>query len=192
MIYKWLSMLVSAALIWCGVAGGESRPVFAASQTTNGYQTGDATGSNMSKDEVEKLLREHNRVRSDVGVDPVVWSPAIAEHAQEWADHLADKDCRMEHRPKTGQWAGPYGENLFIGTVGFYGVVDAVRAWESEKRVYDGGPISRSNFMKVGHYTQMIWGDTGEIGCGKAECEGKILIVCNYDPPGNMVGKKPY
>ena len=192
MIFKRRSMFVFAALILCWALGGEGRSGFGAQETAKRDRTGEASGSDMSGEEVQKLLREHNRVRSDVGVAPLTWSSSIAAHAQEWANHLAGTDCRMEHRPKTGKWAGSYGENLFIGTVGFYGVVDAVQAWESEKRLYDGGPISRSNFMKVGHYTQMVWEDTGEIGCGKTECEGKVIIVCNYDPPGNVLGEKPY
>ncbi len=190
MIFNRLSMLVFVSLILSLFVVGDGTPGFAASEA--GHEAREATGSNMNEDEVQKLLREHNRVRSDVDVEPVVWSSAIAEHAQEWADHLADTDCRMKHRPKTGEWSGSYGENLFIGTAGYYGVVDAVEGWESEKKFYKGGPISRSNFQQVGHYTQMVWSDTSEIGCGKAECEGKVIIVCNYDPPGNVLGRKPY
>ena len=42
--------------------------------------------------------------------------------------------------------------------------------------------------------------DTVRIGCGKATCQDNApwgsgaweIWVCNYDPPGNWVGEKPY
>jgi hypothetical protein len=51
-----------------------------------------------------------------------------------------------------------------------------------------------------GHYTQIVWGATTHLGCAKKTCTtnnpfGKgswEIWVCNYSPPGNFVGKKPY
>ncbi|MEZ4601669.1 MAG: CAP domain-containing protein [Syntrophotaleaceae bacterium] len=186
---KFFSMLaVLSALLFLWILP----PASLSETAAGGAISGQRTGSDLTQEEVQQLLEEHNRVRAEVGTNPVSWSPSVAAHAQEWADHLAAGACRMKHRPATGQWAGPYGENLFIGTAGYYGVVDAARGWESEKRDYEGDPIDRSNFQEVGHYTQMVWSETREIGCGKAQCEGKVIIVCNYNPPGNVLGQKPY
>ncbi|MDH3976346.1 MAG: hypothetical protein OEV42_18935 [Deltaproteobacteria bacterium] len=44
----------------------------------------------------------------------------------------------------------------------------------------------------TGNYTQVIWKKTRPAGCAKALCSGSALVVCNYDPPGNVVGEKPY
>jgi pathogenesis-related protein 1 len=143
-------------------------------------------------EEAREVLREHNKVRAEVGVRRVLWSQSLAAYAQNWADHLAASGCRLEHRPKTGPWREVYGENLFIGTAGHYNAIDAVKAWAGEKSLYFGEPLSFSNVKRVGHYTQLVWRNTREIGCGKAECRGRIIIVCNYDPPGNFLGEKPY
>jgi pathogenesis-related protein 1 len=67
-----------------------------------------------------------------------------------------------------------------------------VKAWESEKKYYSGGALNFSNWHDSGHYTQVVWKDTKEVGCAKAECKGIIIVVCNYDPPGNVLGEKPY
>jgi hypothetical protein len=98
----------------------------------------------------------------------------------------------MNHRPKSGKWKQRYGENLFIGTAGRYGVADAVQAWASEKKYYRGQTLDPSSWYDSGHYTQIVWKNTKYIGCAKTECGGKIIVVCNYDPPGNVLGQKPY
>lgn len=146
----------------------------------------------LNDEEVRQLLAEHNRVRSTVGVGSVIWSPDLAAYAQQWADHLAANECRIKHRPEEGKWQGIYGENLFTGTAGYYDVTDGVRAWESEKQFFKGGAVTLTNVQQVGHYTQLVWRGTTQVGCGKAECRGKIILVCNYSPPGNVVDEAPY
>ncbi|MCJ7547003.1 MAG: CAP domain-containing protein [Deltaproteobacteria bacterium] len=142
--------------------------------------------------EVEELLQEHNKARAEVGVGPLHWSKQLAIYAEEWADHLAATKCRMQHRPQSGQWKQEYGENLFMGTAGYYGAADAVKAWVSEKKYYKGGTLTSFNWRASGHYTQVVWKDTKELGCAKVGCKGNIIVVCNYDPPGNFLGQKPY
>ena len=148
--------------------------------------------SRLAAEEMRTLVSLHNKARADVDVGPLVWSKSLAAYAQSWADHLASTSCRMEHRPRSGPWKQEHGENLLIGTVGYHGVVDALRAWEREKSVYHGAALNSSNWDPSGHYTQMVWKSTSQIGCAKAECRGNVLVVCNYDPPGNILGQKPY
>jgi pathogenesis-related protein 1 len=38
----------------------------------------------------------------------------------------------------------------------------------------------------------MVWKNTTEVGCAAIECNGMTLWVCNYNPPGNYRGQKPY
>jgi hypothetical protein len=53
----------------------------------------------------------------------------------------------------------------------------------------------------VGHYTQIIWRSTGRLGAAQltfdlVDDQGTtrhyIALICNYDPPGNRLGEKPY
>lgn len=151
-----------------------------------------SSGSRLSPEEAGKIVSLHNQVRAEVGVGPLRWSEDVAGYAQQWADHLAATRCGMEHRPRSGKWQQRYGENLFIGTASHYGTSDAVRAWEREKSSYRGGAIQASGFSAIGHYTQMVWRDTTRIGCATAVCRGNLIVVCNYDPPGNFLGRRPY
>merc|ERR1711970_1279230 len=46
----------------------------------------------------------------------------------------------------------------------------------------------------IGHYTAIVWAGTTHVGCGKARCpgDGGDIITCNYFPPGNYEGERPY
>jgi len=44
----------------------------------------------------------------------------------------------------------------------------------------------------VGHYTQMIWRNTTEVGCAVAERDDRQILVCRYSPPGNVRGEMAY
>ena len=149
-------------------------------------------GSNLTLQEVQQLIRLHNKARTDVGVMPVIWSKKLSIYAQQWADNLASIDCDLRHRPHSGKWKQEYGENLFMGTSGYYGVADAVKSWESEKTYYHGEELNSSNCHDSGHYTQIVWKNTEQVGCAKAECDGNLIVVCNYSPPGNVLGQRPY
>jgi pathogenesis-related protein 1 len=151
-----------------------------------------SAGSRLTSLEVGQLLGSHNRVRARVGLSPLAWSGKLASYAQAWADHLAAIGGRMEHRPRSGEWKQVHGENLFMGTAGHYGVVDAVAMWEDERSSYDGGAVDMSNLHAYGHYTQLVWKNTRRVGCAKVAAGGNVIVVCNYDPPGNFLGQRPY
>lgn len=152
-----------------------------------------SSGSRIPLQEAGQIVTLHNTIRAEVGVGPVIWSEKLAAYAQQWADHLVSSWwCRMEHRPNSGKWQEEYGENLFIGTAGYYGTADAVMAWAAEKPRYHGETLQSLPRSGAGHYTQMVWRDTTQIGCATGMCRGNLLVVCNYDPQGNIIGQKPY
>jgi uncharacterized protein YkwD len=145
------------------------------------------TGSNYTESEAKEMVKRHNYHRSKVGVSDLKWSNELASYAQAWANHLAKSGCEMEHRE-----SDQYGENIFWSFGTEYSPSDISDEWASEKKYWKGGTISMRNFSKVGHYTQMIWHNTTEVGCGKAVCaNGSVMVVCNYNPPGNYIGQNP-
>jgi len=153
-----------------------------------------STGSSISTAAAQAALDLHNRARQDVGTAPLAWSAELAAFAQQWATYLAtEKGCHMEHRPHQGPWATRYGENIFWGSAASFSPRDAANSWYSEIKDYTPGPLTGSNWYKTGHYTQMVWKNTTHVGMGQAVCpNGAILIVGNYDPPGNFMGQAPY
>jgi hypothetical protein len=44
----------------------------------------------------------------------------------------------------------------------------------------------------IGHYTQMVWKNTKEVGCGTASNDNLVVLVCRYSPSGNQLGQSPY
>ncbi len=153
-------------------------------QSSSPMNAGSASDS--LTDRKRQLLAYHNQVRADVGAPPLVWSAAAESQAQHWAGELARR-CDIEHSQGSG-----FGENLFMGTLGFYDELDGIRAWEEEKRDYTGQPLSRSLAPRVGHYTQMVWPATRELGCATSVCNNNMILVCNYYPPGNYLGESAY
>ena len=45
----------------------------------------------------------------------------------------------------------------------------------------------------IGHFTQVLWKDSTELGCGIAKGSDNFVYgVCNYSPPGNYIGANNY
>jgi pathogenesis-related protein 1 len=131
-----------------------------------------------------EMLAAHNSVRGRVGRAALVWSDRLAARAQEWADTLLARK-QFVHRPNS-----TYGENLFEITGMSATSAQVVSSWAGESRNYDYHANKCSGVC--GHYTQIVWGDTKEAGCAVARGGGREVWVCNYDPPGNWIGKRPY
>jgi uncharacterized protein YkwD len=129
------------------------------------------------------MLAAHNSIRARLHIAPLTWSDKLAEHAQSWADALLARGLFVHSK-------SPFGENLFkiSGAHASPGLV--VDDWASEAQEYD----YRTNHCRkvCGHYTQIVWAATREVGCGVARDTRNEIWVCNYDPPGNWVGKRPY
>ncbi len=134
----------------------------------------------------EEFVRTHNKYRNEVGVPPLTWDDDLANYAAEWAVLKGKEGCNMQHRSRTS-----YGENLFWTTNKYFTPSNAVNSWGSEKNDYHGEVVGQSDAV-VGHYTQMVWKTTKKVGCAVFKCSNSILVVCNYDPAGNFVGRHPY
>ena len=144
----------------------------------------------MSNLNPQEILNAHNSYRKEVGVPPLSWSDTLASHAQEWANNLA-KDKSLNHdSPQKKE-----GENLFTGTSGGYTFTQMVEDWGKEKQNFKTGTfpdVKKDGSSVVGHYTQIVWRNTTQVGCAIAETGGDTILVCRYNPPGNFDGQQPY
>jgi hypothetical protein len=151
-------------------------------------------GASGSIDSFEtRVLAVHNLERRQLGIAPLHWDAALAASAQRWADHLAASG-RFEHAPENA--AAPEGENLWAGTRGYFSVESMVGAWTREKRFFRDGAFPHNSTTgkvgDVGHYTQVVWRATREVGCARAEGEQLDILVCRYAEPGNYIGERPF
>lgn len=140
------------------------------------------------------MTAAHNAARASVSppaspaIPPLVWDGGIAAVAQAYAEN-----CVFKHS------SNQYGENLFASAGGGTTPQSVVDSWVSEAADYNYASNSCSGVC--GHYTQVVWAKTARLGCGMAQCSKNSpfmgfpnweIWVCNYDPPGNFVGEKPY
>ncbi|KAL4182112.1 hypothetical protein AMTRI_Chr12g274300 [Amborella trichopoda] len=149
--------------------------------------TATATAAARSSSLAAQFLVPHNAARAAVGERQLVWDERIARYARWYAAQRRD-DCALEHSD------GPYGENIFWGSGTGWTPSDAVQAWVGEARWYNPRSNACAYGQECGHYTQMVWRKSLRLGCAVVVCDGGrgMFMTCNYDPPGNYFGEKPY
>ncbi len=127
----------------------------------------------------DALLAAHNGYRERHCAPPLAWSEHLADIAEQWADVLLSRDCALEHSEHR------YGENLAAGTAGALDAERVVALWYDEIELYEFDDPGFA--FETGHFTQVVWAETDELGCAVASCPGMDLWVCNYAPPGNVL-----
>ncbi|KAF8603952.1 PR-1-like protein, partial [Ceratobasidium sp. AG-I] len=139
----------------------------------------------------DAYTQAHNSFRAAHGARPLVWSPTLAAKAQNWAN-----GCVFKH--------GSVGENLAAGT-GNYGAADAVKGWTDEIKDYNPGNPQPSHFTQASNLltpmSAVVWKSSTQLGCAVKQCPpGSIFPakfgvafyhVCEYAPPGNVIGQFP-
>ncbi|XP_036023678.1 peptidase inhibitor 16 isoform X2 [Onychomys torridus] len=157
-----------------------------------------ATGptSALTEDEKQAMVELHNFYRAQVSPPAsdmlqMRWDNDLAAFAKAYA-----QKCVWGHNKERGR----RGENLFAITDQGMDVPLAVGNWYEEREHYNFSTATCEPGQMCGHYTQVIWSKTERIGCGSHFCEtlqgveeaNIHLLVCNYEPPGNVKGRKPY
>lgn len=124
--------------------------------------------------DLEPVLAFHNAVRANYSAQPLEWNNTLAVYAQ---NYVLSKNCVFEHS------GGPYGENLALAG----SALDGASMWANEAKDYD---YRNPQFSEsTGHFTQMVWANTTQLGCGTAMCDNSVYLVCEYYPRGNMAGE---
>jgi len=143
----------------------------------------------------DRLLAAHNRERAAAGIGPLQWDAALAGSAARWGEYLAELDD-IEHEESDPDDPDPEGENLWLGTKAAFAPEEMVGMWIDEKAHFAQGAFpdnSRTgDFADVGHYTQLMWRDTGRVGCAVKTGAQYEVLVCRYAQAGNVIGERPF
>ncbi|KAG0051111.1 hypothetical protein BGZ83_004096 [Gryganskiella cystojenkinii] len=123
--------------------------------------------------EQQSILDTHNKFRAIHQAPPLTWNSKIATFGDKWI-----QACEFKHS------GGPNGENLAAGYKDFK---TAITAWYNEVKFYSYNNPGFS--MKTGHFTQVVWKGTTQVGCAKKFCKNSNwnIYICEYQTPGNIV-----
>jgi uncharacterized protein YkwD len=131
-----------------------------------------------------ECLTAHNEYRKRHGVPPLKLDKEICKVAQNWANHLISRNVLQHSNNKD------YGENLFCMTSSNpnFSVSgrEAVEAWYNEIQCHQFG--TEPTGLASGHFTQVVWKESVKLGVAFAKSGGRVVVVANYDPPGNYIG----
>ncbi|XP_074527200.1 Golgi-associated plant pathogenesis-related protein 1-like isoform X2 [Halichoeres trimaculatus] len=129
---------------------------------------------------LQEFLDTHNTYRKKHGALPLKYNNEMNAAAQKWADHLLSTGV-------FGHSSTADGENIFnmssSGGLTLTGK-EAVDCWFNEIKDYN---FSCPGFAgNTGHFTQVVWKGSTELGVGVATDGKKAFVVAQYRPPGNM------
>ncbi|MFY7745025.1 MAG: CAP domain-containing protein [Erythrobacter sp.] len=137
----------------------------------------------------QEWLGEHNAERKALGLEPLRWNHSLRRDAQDWAEELAARG-QFRHSPQLASLG--QGENLWMGTRDKYAPWQMIDLFIAEKRIFRPGTFpevsTTGRWSDVGHYTQIIWPETREVGCATAVNNRHEVLVCRYWPAGNVMG----
>ena len=179
---RWMAALLGGVIGWSGATAGDSAPP-----------------AGLDAAQRSEALAAHNRWRSRIGVPPLVWSEGLADSAARWAARLDQGgQCGMEHSdtPDLGEnlyWASPIRWSTGLVTVQDVRPGFVTDVWGRESADFQVETNSCPPGKTCGHYTQIVWRSTREVGCAVRVCGAKDQIwVCQYRPAGNVFGERPY
>ncbi|XP_059482166.1 uncharacterized protein LOC132200592 [Neocloeon triangulifer] len=139
---------------------------------------------------ISDCIRWHNIFRQKHSAEPLTMSSQLCAYAQAWANHLAHTNTFYYRNDRQ------IGQNLFCRPTGPQAHVeisgrDVALHWYGAMRQYDffkGADRLHAN-VNAGHFTQLVWGSSKQLGLGKAQSRnGRVVVVANYYPPGNVNG----
>ncbi|XP_060667192.1 basic form of pathogenesis-related protein 1-like [Ziziphus jujuba] len=136
----------------------------------------------------QDFVDAHSATQAEVGVGPITWNWTVVAYAQNYANQKIE-NCKMEHS------GGPYGKNLVEGNGSMTGE-EAVKFWVTKKLEKDYRTNSCVGDESL-YYTQVVWRKSVHLGCARVKCHNGwmyswMFVICNYDPPGNYDGERPY
>ncbi len=175
-----LGALCALSALWCA-------------STVNATSAEMAAIPHSHPNEAQRLLLGHNAERARLGLPPLRWNPALARDAGDWAKTLLARG-ELEHASHDARKG--HGENLWMGTAGAWNAEGMVEMFLDERRYFRPAAFPNvsltGHWSDVGHYSQIVWRETKEVGCALDSARGLDVLVCRYYPAGNVLGQSPY
>ena len=142
------------------------------------------------------LLNSTNVYRAQHNASFVSWNATLADFASSYLEDdlglpplssSSQKSTSTTTKCTLTHSGGPYGENLALGCPN---VTSCVEMWGNERSQYN---FAAAKFSEdTGHFTQLVWKNTTDVGCAARWCEGwneghgGWYLACEYWPRGNI------
>ena len=161
------------------------------------------TSLQSNDDFTREALQVHNDLRRKHGVEPLRLNADLSKLAQQWgkrhlslptssliffsisANHLASTGALVHSKTKYRN--SQVGENLYCQSRPTAGR-EMTEAWYNEHRQYDYNN-RRAYQSGTGHFTQLVWKNSQEVGFAQAQGRSMHYTVAMYYPPGNYLGE---
>jgi hypothetical protein len=164
--------------------------------------------------ETVSAAAEHNEIRAQVSAGTFLGQPASTPALPEMTDNSEIATSAQSHAEKC-VWThsaqsdrSGLGENLYATTSASKPMVKIVKNWSDEAVDYTHYTHTCAPGKACGHYTQVVWSKSTEVGCATQFCQplndtkgnpvfgvnrpNGSITVCQYRAQGNYVGKQPY
>ncbi|WP_242025817.1 CAP family protein [Phormidium tenue] len=150
---------------------------------------------------IKTILSKHNYYRSIHRSPDLVIDRALNAKAQAWAERIASSG-ELAHSNQD-QRSGS-GENIYVSYTTENSIAPDTLANSTMQNWYDN-EVSQYNYdspgfsQSTGHFTQVVWKSTTQLGCGTAkgnktlgdQTYNAFYVVCNYAPAGNVSSQFP-
>ncbi|XP_033001530.1 cysteine-rich venom protein helothermine-like [Lacerta agilis] len=152
-----------------------------------------ASLSTINEDQKKEIVDTHNKLRREVqpsasNMVKMEWNDDIREMALQWASQCTLKHSEASDRTLNGTSCG---ENLFMSS-SLVAWKEGIQDWYDEEVNFVYGSGAKTKGAVIGHFTQVVWYNSHQIGCAIAFCpdqEYQYYYVCQYCPGGNIRGK---
>lgn len=131
-----------------------------------------------------EALETHNRYRKKHHVPPLILNKDLCKIAQSYAERLLATNSFNHSKNKYK--GNELGENLYMCSGKVATGEMATTDWYNEIKMHN----FRKDFQSgTGHFTQVVWKGTEEVGFGVANKGSTYFVVANYYPAGNFLGE---
>ena len=176
-------------------------PGFAQSSLAQVPQVSDA-----ERETIVGVMNGHRReaidISDNISLEPVTWSPRLAQVAQYWVNQFAEENGFPVDDPpsivtnEVGNELDQTSHTFWWGSAGRFTVADMVNGWVDTANTYEGGAaavlselpslsredISRADgpFGAARAYAIVVSPEWTHVGCGKTVQGGRDVLYCLY------------
>ena len=142
----------------------------------------------------KELVNRHNELRKKHSAGALTVLKDLTTLCQKTVDNCK-KLGTLQHGNLNMDDGTRVGQNLFLSSWAPTGT-EVADDWYSENVDYDYSTgKAKNNNAVVGHFTQLVWKGSKQIGCAVAvgpwlSYKNSYYVGCDYLPPGNYIGQE--